>query len=251
MRLSLSEIKLIVRETSRIFGDKSKVYLFGSRVDELQKGGDIDLYLIPEIKEDLYNHKVQLIQAITENLGDQKIDIIIQKDRKRPVEIEAQAKGIELDIAKITLEKHFHECDKHVLRIQEAYSDLQSIIPMHAEKYAALTKQEVQALDQYLFRFSKLQDTMGDKLFKLIVAQYQQSTEQLAFIDMLNKLEKLEYINSAKEWMYLRKIRNEIAHQYDDESEEMSQAINNILFQKSIIISIYQKIKDKYQHQWG
>jgi len=51
--------------------------------------------------------------------------------------------------------------------------------------------------------------------------------------------------------MYLRKIRNEIAHQYDDESEEMSQAINNILLHKSIIISIYQKIKDKYQHQSG
>jgi len=49
--------------------------------------------------------------------------------------------------------------------------------------------------------------------------------------------------------MYLRKIRNEIAHQYDDEAEEMSQAINNILHQKSIIISIYQKTKDKYQTQ--
>jgi len=36
-------------------------------------------------------------------------------------------------------------------------------------------------------------------------------------------------------------------HQYDDEAEEMSQAINNILHQKSIIISIYQKVKDKYQ----
>ena len=49
--------------------------------------------------------------------------------------------------------------------------------------------------------------------------------------------------------MYLRKIRNEMAHQYDDESEEMSQVINNILLQKSI--SIYQKIKDKHQHQCG
>jgi len=239
----------MVREVDKIFGDKSKLYLFGSRADEQKKGGDIDLYLIPEIKEDAYNNKIKLINAITENLGDQKIDLIIQKDKTRPIEIEAQAKGIELDITKISLEKFFHECDKHVQRIQEAYSDLESIIPIDAEKYATLAKQEVQALDQYLFRFSKLQDTMGDKIFKLIVAQYQQSTEQLAFIDMLNKLEKLEYINSTKEWMYLRKIRNEIAHQYDDEAEEMSQAINNILHQKSIIISIYQKTKDKYQQQ--
>ncbi len=247
MRLSLSEIELIVRETEKIFGDSSKIYLFGSRVDDQQKGGDIDLYLIPENKDDLYTKKIQLKTAISERLGDQKIDLVIQKDKERLVELEAQNKGLELNIAKITLQKYFSECDKHVQRIQEAYSDLQSIIPINAAKYKTLTKQEVQALDQYLFRFSKLQDTMGDKLFKLIVEQYQQSIEQLSFIDMLNKLEKLEYINSAKEWIYLRKVRNEIAHQYDDEAEEMSQAINNILHQKSIIISIYQKVKDKYQ----
>lgn len=247
MRLSLFEIELIVRETEKLFGDGSKIYLFGSRVDDLQKGGDIDLYLIPENKDDLYTKKIQLKTAISERLGDQKIDLVIQKDKERLVELEAQNKGLELNIAKITLQKYFSECDKHVQRIQEAYSDLQSIIPINAAKYKTLTKQEVQALDQYLFRFSKLQDTMGDKLFKLIVEQYQQSIEQLSFIDMLNKLEKLEYINSAKEWIYLRKIRNEIAHQYDDEAEEMSQAINNILHQKSIIISTYQKVKDKYQ----
>jgi len=213
MRLSLFEIELIVRETEKLFGDGSKIYLFGSRVDDLQKGGEIDLYLIPENKDDLYTKKIQLKTAISERLGDQKIDLVIQKDKERLIELEAQNKGLELNIAKITLQKYFSECDKHVQRIQEAYSDLQSIIPINAAKYKTLTKQEVQALDQYLFRFSKLQDRMGDKLFKLIVEQYQQSSEQLSFIDVLNKLEKLEYINSAKEWIYLRKIRNEIAHQ--------------------------------------
>ena len=64
---------------------------------------------------------------------------------------------------------------------------------------------------------------------------------------MLNKLEKLGYIHSTKEWINLRKIRNEISHHYDDEPEEMSQAINMIVVQKGNIIKIYETIKNKYE----
>ncbi|MBD3805964.1 hypothetical protein [Sulfuricurvum sp.] len=73
---------------------------------------------------------------------------------------------------------------------------------------------------------------MGDKLFKRILSRYEENIQQITFIDILNKLEKLEFIPSAKEWLILRKIRNEIANQYDNEPEEMSQAINTILNQK-------------------
>jgi hypothetical protein len=66
------------------------------------------------------------------------------------------------------------------------------------------------------------------------------------FIDTLNKLEKLNFLPNAKEWLILRKIRNEISHQYDDEPEEMSQAINNILGQKGIIVGIYEHLKNQY-----
>jgi hypothetical protein len=40
-------------------------------------------------------------------------------------------------------------------------------------------------------------------------------------------------------------LRNEIAHQYDDEPEEMSQAINNFISQKDIIKNIYLNLKNR------
>jgi hypothetical protein len=86
---------------------------------------------------------------------------------------------------------------------------------------------------------------LGDKLFRLILNEYEPGDEAVPFIDMLNKLEKLGFMTSAKEWMSLWKIRNEISHQYDDEPEEMSQAINNILNHKDIIKEIYFKVKKK------
>ena len=45
MRLVKSDIEIIKRVASEVWGDQTPVYLFGSRTDNSQKGGDIDLYI--------------------------------------------------------------------------------------------------------------------------------------------------------------------------------------------------------------
>ncbi|MCD6432897.1 MAG: hypothetical protein J7L21_02540, partial [Sulfurimonas sp.] len=229
MRLNLSQIEAIIKCKNKVFGEESKIYLFGSRVDDTQKGGDIDLYLLPKNCNANIDKKISFLSILESMIGEQKIDLVIAKDEQRLIEKEAVEKGVELDLSKIKLQKYFNECDKHLQRIEEAYSDIKNILPISSFKYQNLTKDEVQGIDQYLFRFSKLQDTLGDKIFKLIIQEYNPTNEPIKFIDLLNQLEKLDFINSTNEWINLRKIRNEISHQYDDEPEEMAQAVNNIL----------------------
>ena len=54
------------------------VYLFGSRVDPQQKGGDLDLLIVSQqIARHAYQFSQQLRLAIKETLGDQKVDIVI------------------------------------------------------------------------------------------------------------------------------------------------------------------------------
>ena len=145
------------------------------------------------------------------------------------------------------LEKIFYECDKHLLRIEQASDNLKSTMPLNEKKYLNLADEKVQALDQFLFRFAKLQDAMGQKLFKNILLYLGESIEGKPFIDILNLMEKLYLIDNITAWRELREDRNELAHNYEDELEIMSATINNLYNKKGILKDIYLKIKEFYQ----
>ena len=99
MRLSKKYINSIKANIINIFGKNTKVILFGSRVDDAKKGGDIDLYIIPQEKsnlEILYDKKIEFLSKVQLELGEQKIDVVIARDKKKSIEKEALKTGIEL-----------------------------------------------------------------------------------------------------------------------------------------------------------
>ncbi len=87
---------------------------------------------------------------------------------------------------------------------------------------------------------------MGEKIFRLILEWLEENTQKMPFIDILNRLEKYELIENAEIWLYLRNLRNEIAHQYDDEPKKMTDSLNLIFKEKKTIEAIYQKIRNYY-----
>ena len=99
MRLTSEQIKAIKDTTYSVLGEGSRVILFGSRVDDAKKGGDIDLLFETEhILDNRVNTIGALYAALIRKLGDRKIDILL-KDPKTPespiLEI-ARKTGIEL-----------------------------------------------------------------------------------------------------------------------------------------------------------
>lgn len=87
MRLSIKEIDLIKNKVQNIFGD-TIIYLFGSRVDDTKLGGDIDLYIIPKVTDDLFKKKMK-IKSVLEDVLYKPIDIVLSKDKNRLIEKEA------------------------------------------------------------------------------------------------------------------------------------------------------------------
>ena len=57
------------------WGARADVYLFGSRTDDLAKGGDIDILLLSESKVVL-DEKIDFIASFFEKFGEQKIDVV-------------------------------------------------------------------------------------------------------------------------------------------------------------------------------
>jgi predicted nucleotidyltransferase len=84
MRLSENEIVIIKKLTVEIFGQGSKVYLFGSRVNDQLKGGDIDLFISNTEKYKLsLLSKVNFLAELKCIIGDQKIDVVMDTETTR------------------------------------------------------------------------------------------------------------------------------------------------------------------------
>ena len=93
MRLSISQIESIQKIFQDIF-KKGEIYLFGSRVDDTKKGGDIDLYIIPKDLDNLTNKKLDFLVYLKRLIGEQKIDVVIDRGENRLIDYIASRDGV-------------------------------------------------------------------------------------------------------------------------------------------------------------
>lgn len=99
MRLSEYEQKTIKRTAGQIFGKEAKIYLFGSRVNDNLRGGDIDIYIeVSSGVENLLEKKIRFLVALDKAIGEQKIDVVINNGLRDDKLIYQQAKsnGVQL-----------------------------------------------------------------------------------------------------------------------------------------------------------
>lgn len=99
MRIAATDAKVIKETADAVFGARAAVWLFGSRADDAKKGGDIDLYVELPPEDYSYGKKVRFWCDLIKCLGDQKIDIVINKigiSPPLPIYDIARNKGIRL-----------------------------------------------------------------------------------------------------------------------------------------------------------
>lgn len=81
MRLSAQQCSIIRNAVAENFGAAANVWLFGSRVDDNKRGGDIDLYIeaATDDADAIVESKLHFGVALYKQLGDQKIDVIVRR----------------------------------------------------------------------------------------------------------------------------------------------------------------------------
>jgi predicted nucleotidyltransferase len=93
MRLATEEQNAIRSAIAQADAD-AQVYLFGSRVDDAAKGGDIDLLVLS--KKINLMAKLDILVQLHRKLGDRKIDIAVYPDTTRPFPRMVMQEGVRL-----------------------------------------------------------------------------------------------------------------------------------------------------------
>lgn len=99
MRLSEKERTAIRDTAAELFGDTCRVVLFGSRVDDTQKGGDIDLLIeVDEPAAEALTQKIPFLVKVKQKIGDRKIDLVIRgsDSNNQPIHETAEIQGLEI-----------------------------------------------------------------------------------------------------------------------------------------------------------
>jgi len=139
------------------------------------------------------------------------------------------------------LENYFAEALRHIQLIEEA----KEVIHLPIVNYDKLPNLEKFAVNALIFRFSKLQDLIGSKIFRAFLEFNKFDTEEKSFLVLLKEIEK-EGIVDIDTWDEFRKIRNNIAHEYPGEEEEALEAVELLVKKSTDLIKIAQKIMDRY-----
>lgn len=141
------------------------------------------------------------------------------------------------------LKETLHICEIHSERVNYALNKVKSYFPLTIEKYRELDSDDLSYLDQLIFRFSKLQDSMGNRLFPFLLRALGEDIDGKPFIDVLTKMEKLNLLENHKDWFLLRETRNLLTHEYPFVTQEIIDGLNLLIEQTYLLEKIWNNLQ--------
>jgi hypothetical protein len=98
--------------------------------------------------------------------------------------------------------------------------------PMTPERASSLAADALLAerVDAFVARFARLQDTLSDKLLPALLRWLGERPGP--FIDNLNLAERQGWVADAVAWFELRRLRNQMIHEYVEDLTVLADALN-------------------------
>lgn len=150
----------------------------------------------------------------------------------------------------LRLEDNIEEAKLHIKRINFALSKLKYTFPLTKDIYKNITEDDILIFDQLIYRYTKLQDKIGQSLIKNISILLEGDDDKRTFIDCLNILERHEIIEHALIWDKLRSLRNKLTHEYDQDIKKQVLMFNDLKKGIDYLVKIFENISaciEKYK----
>lgn len=142
---------------------------------------------------------------------------------------------------------NFTEAYRAAKRLQTSINRLRAFLPSKDTNIMNSAKKSEQ-LDAFRVRFTDLQDCLGNKVFRSLLALEEEKAESM--LDVLNKMEKRRIIISFSMWKLLRDLRNGFSHDYPESENERLEALNQAFVKAKELIKIVNTLS-KYAKKLG
>ena len=144
----------------------------------------------------------------------------------------------------MALQQSLALCQGHADALQEALQDIHAR-DMDLDGFTHLSKQDRRLLDQFAYRYTRLQDDIGAKLMPAVLKSLGEDVAPMSALDRFFRLEQLGWLASADDWQSLRQIRNQFTHDYPDNLTECFQRWRAAVHAASQPVSVLTRFKSK------
>ncbi len=129
----------------------------------------------------------------------------------------------------------------HLEQIIHRFFEQQETISLEWLQEKLATATGVDQLESFSAKFSRLQDTLGDKLLPLFLKL---SAEPIGTaIENLNRAEKLGLIMDTGQWLGARQLRNFLVHDYIEDLTILLEALEQARIMSVVLINTANAIK--------
>jgi|SRR5690554_1224803 len=97
-------------------------------------------------------------------------------------------------------------------------------------------------LEAFVSRFSRMQDTIADKLLPRWLQSIAERTGSQ--IENLNRAERLGVLESTEAWLAARKLRNQLVHEYMEEPEAFAKALGAAREFTLMLLETYNRLRE-------
>jgi uncharacterized coiled-coil protein SlyX len=148
------------------------------------------------------------------------------------------------ETAAATIESAIKECDSHVAKCRRARALLEQAFPLSSDRFKNLEEDTIEHIDQLVYRFTKMQDSMGMRLLPSLYSYVEADDSPKPFLTILMRLEQLGILTSAELWQFFRNLRNNLAHDYPESIEQTVDTLNVLNEEFSTFEEMYTKVRE-------
>ena len=253
MRLTPDEASAISSAARDVFGPAAVVRLFGSRVDDAKRGGDIDLIVeVPEGRE-RFEDECAFARAIEDRIGERRVDVLLVSPGRplQPIEKIAYRDGVVLEGApggptaapparaygwdwgllvtedQAKLAATVEAGRRLSASLWASLDDMAAHAPLTAGRVDALDRAAQKDVLAFLKAFEQLQDLTSNRLIRSVLVVSGSEVARMSAIDAYNEAEKFGALEDARRFLEIARLRNRLVHEYPMDAAARAKRVND------------------------